>query len=263
VPFEWSSDIEQAGWLVDVLHPFARDVGSVIPDTFEAYARVFHPVLDDDGIRRTWTELAEANGRIAHPEMQLHEIGRPRGTPRSAGYDFNNWINRASWGSLPREELVALRDTLALHTIAPNECWCCVWDGYGQLHGGSAVATLSSTNDGRQMAFGQAPPIAPRTVLEGPRVSAPGRDYFLLGGHMAELADLFESLGSQSPNIWWPNERAWCVATEIDFAWTYVGGSAAAIRAVLADPRLEALPAKLTDRFTHDNDVLNAASDLE
>jgi hypothetical protein len=159
--------------------------------------------------------------------------------------------------------LVALRDTLALHTIAPNECWCCVWDGYGQLHGGSAVATLSSTNDGRQMAFGQAPPIAPRTVLEGPRVSAPGRDYFLLWGHMAQLADLFESLGSQSPNIWWPNDRAWCVATEIDFAWTYVGGSAAAIRAVLADPRLEALPAKLTDRFTHDSDVLNAASHPE
>jgi hypothetical protein len=113
------------------------------------------------------------------------------------------------------------------------------------------------------MAFGQAPPIAPRTVLEGPRVSAPGRDYFLLWGHMAELADLFESLGSQSPNIWWPNDRAWCVATEIDFAWTYVGGSAAAIRAVLADPRLEALPAKLTDRFTHDSDVLSAASHPE
>ncbi len=59
------------------------------------------------------------------------------------------------------------------------------------------------------------------------------------------------------------DDRAWCVATEIDFAWTYVGGSAAAIRAVLADPRLEALRAKLTDRFTRDSDVLNAAPDPE
>jgi hypothetical protein len=53
------------------------------------------------------------------------------------------------------------------------------------------------------------------------------------------------------------------VATEIDFAWTYVGGSTAAIDAVLGDPRLEALPAKATDRFTHDSDLLNTALDLE
>jgi hypothetical protein len=46
-----------------------------------------------------------------------------------------------------------------------------------------------------------------------------------------------------SPNLWWPDDRAWCIATETDLAWTYVGGSAALISEVLANPRLEAQPA--------------------
>ena len=45
-----------------------------------------------------------------------------------------------------------------------------------------------------------------------------------------------------SPNLWWPDDRAWCVATEIDLAWTYVGGSAALIDDVLASAALEAQP---------------------
>ena len=36
-----------------------------------------------------------------------------------------------------------------------------------------------------------------------------------------------------------------------------------AVEAVLADPRLEALPAKVTDRFTIDSDLLNAALDAD
>jgi hypothetical protein len=241
VAFEWKDDIDQAAWWVEPLHPFGQDVGSVIPDVFMAYARVFHPVVGDDAVRRAWAEVAATNGRISHPEMQLHEIGRPVGTPRPPQYDLNDWINRAAWGTLPGEEFVALRDVLALHTATPDRCWCCVWDGYGQLHAGRHMA--------------------PQKVLNGPRVAVPGRAYYLLSGPLAEVPHLAKRLGDQSPNIWWPDDRAWCVATEIDFAWTYVGGSAAAIDAVLADDRIEALPAQLTDRFTYDSDLLNAALD--
>jgi hypothetical protein len=46
---------------------------------------------------------------------------------------------------------------------------------------------------------------------------------------------------------WWPDDRAWCVATEIDLGWTYVGGSAALISDVVANPRLEAQPASPHD----------------
>lgn len=50
------------------------------------------------------------------------------------------------------------------------------------------------------------------------------------------------------PSIWWPDDLAWCVATEVDFRWTYVGGTRACIDNVLANPRLEALPADLRQR---------------
>jgi hypothetical protein len=45
----------------------------------------------------------------------------------------------------------------------------------------------------------------------------------------------------QSPSMWWPADRAWFVATEVDGFSTYAGGSQAAIAAVLASPELEAV----------------------
>lgn len=41
--------------------------------------------------------------------------------------------------------------------------------------------------------------------------------------------------------IWWPADRSWVVATEIDYEWTFVAGSDALVEAVLAHPDLEAL----------------------
>jgi hypothetical protein len=51
----------------------------VVPEGFEAYCRVFHPEgpIYPDGSFRSWTEIAEGNGRIAHPNMQFHMINRP------------------------------------------------------------------------------------------------------------------------------------------------------------------------------------------
>jgi hypothetical protein len=258
VPFEWSADIDQANWWTEVLHPFAQDVGSVIPDLFPAYARLFHPVDEQHGGPRTWAEIAATNGRIAHPEMQLHEIARPLGSTRQPS-NISDWCNRARMGCLPLEQLVALVDILTPYTTTPERCWCCVWEGYGQLSGGKAHATLTRRGTAPQYLASLAPP----EVADGPRVCVPNRAYLLLAGAVAEIPALFDFLDYQSPNIWWPEDRAWCVSTEIDFAWTYIGGAAEPIEPVLADPRLETLPAKVTDRFTVDSDLLNAALDAD
>ncbi len=37
----------------------------------------------------------------------------------------------------------------------------------------------------------------------------------------------------RSATLWWPADRAWFIATEVDFAWTYVGGTRALIDALL------------------------------
>lgn len=59
------TDASIADWLVDAMHPFAQDVGSVIPPGFEAYARVFHPAGkgDEDWEAVRWTDIARANGK--------------------------------------------------------------------------------------------------------------------------------------------------------------------------------------------------------
>jgi hypothetical protein len=43
--------------------------------------------------------------------------------------------------------------------------------------------------------------------------------------------------------MWWPADRAWFVATEVDGFSSYVGGTQGAIDSVLASPELEAIAA--------------------
>jgi hypothetical protein len=46
----------------------------------------------------------------------------------------------------------------------------------------------------------------------------------------------------QLPDLWWPEDRAWCVGGDTDLKSTYVGGSEACIASLLAVPGLEVHP---------------------
>lgn len=74
-------DVSAGAWVHEGLSLFADGhrghlVGDVVPPVFEAYARVFHPAHRRTGPAAgevepvTWHEVAEANGRIAHPLME-------------------------------------------------------------------------------------------------------------------------------------------------------------------------------------------------
>jgi len=41
--YGWLRDVSPAAWIGPRLHPFARDIGSVIPEGFAAYAVSFIP----------------------------------------------------------------------------------------------------------------------------------------------------------------------------------------------------------------------------
>src|SRR4051812_25653228 len=79
----------------------------------------------------------------------------------------------------------------------------------------------------------------------------------LLEGPLDAAGELAMSLFPQSPNLFWPDDRAWCVATEIDLDSTYFGGTAALVAEVLADERLEAVPVEVTDPVWADSDDVN------
>jgi hypothetical protein len=54
----------------------------------------------------------------------------------------------------------------------------------------------------------------------------------------------------QSANLWWPDDDAWCVATELDFKSTYIGGPESLITALVGDRALEVLQVAVTDELT-------------
>jgi hypothetical protein len=135
VALTWSTDVSAGAWLTERIIGFARDVGSVVPHGFEAYARVFHPL--DDG---RWADRAARNGRIAHAEMQLHLISSPAGAA-PAGYQP---LDEGSVGSLPEGELEALVAVLRHHTAAPERAWFAVW---GAVRPPPRVASRGALHD--------------------------------------------------------------------------------------------------------------------
>lgn len=100
------------------------------------------------------------------------------------------------------------------------------------------------------------PGILDDEVSRGPRLRLPNRDHVLFHADLAVLADpewpwqvpwrdtALEVPGGAasavSPSLVWPADRAWVLATDVDSDSTVIAGSAAAIRAVCTDPRLEA-----------------------
>jgi hypothetical protein len=253
----WLRDVSPASWLAPRLHSFAQDVGSIIPEGFAHYARVFHPVQrdDPDSPGERWSEIARRNGRIVHAEMQLHEISKPL---RAPPVDVDVML-RASVGSLPLAQRRALVEVLLGETSTPERIWFCLWDGFSlDDQGVHERVTLPGRSyllygGDSELAFALTPELGAEARWRGagePQASA------------AELTAMRQALNSRrSPSLWWPDDRAWCVATEVDFAWTYVGGSTRAIARVLTSPKLEALPARLSDSPLHDSDRLNAALD--
>jgi hypothetical protein len=262
-PVEWLRDVSPARWVAERLSPFGESVGSVIPAGFEAYARVFHPLGSHserapDRPTERWSSVAARNGRIAHPCMQFHRIACPPGSSGDVG------MSDISVGSLPLPERAVLVELLARSAPSAPLCWFCMWDGYGNLDH--------------------------RGVSE--RVELPGRRYYLYRGPLGtalswlptasppprarsvdysrEVVERWRRSASpppssllrwpvsrRSPNLWWPDDRSWFVATEIDFGSTYVGGGRELIGRVLAHPALEALPARSSDDPGHDADRLN------
>ena len=117
-------------------------------------------------------------------------------------------------------------------TLTPERCYFCIWDGYGFLD--------------------------PTRYERAPRVRVPHRDYLLFRGSLEAVTSFADAvLGWKSPNIWWPEDHAWCVATEIDIFETYVGGSEGCIQRILSCRDLEALPTTIEARVDFGGDTLN------
>ena len=249
-------DAFAAEWVKERLLPFSREagirVGNVVPQGFEANARIFHPAsryLPDtqewEPVR--WSEIASWTGRAVHPGMQFHAIlGNPE--------DPNA---KPDWGHLPREgtldadQILPVVEILVKHTATPQRCHFCVWDGWGGIDDPRSLAILGPGTPGTDR-------LAERVRNAQSRASRAKRieiglfTYLVFVGGLEAVAD-----DEESPSIWWPEDRAWCVATDVDMSSTLVGGSTECIDELINHPALEALPIEIDTRIDVYGDTLN------
>ena len=217
---EASGDVPAADWIRERLSSSeSHTATSVIPSGFEAYARVLHPpqIFRDGAELVRWADVARWSGAALHPAVQWHEVALTRETPEAR----QPWRGQGPrQGSLLGSDAAALVDDLARFAPPSGRCFFCIWNGYGALD--------SSTSSG-----------IPGTV------ALPRREYSLFTGPLGSAVSFGAGSGSdpQTPNLWWPFDRSWCVASEVDLPWTYVAGSRGLIDLLLGDERLEVLEA--------------------
>jgi hypothetical protein len=262
-PFEVVHDVRSTTWIDERL--MRRDrrspgwvVGQILPSGFDAYARIFHRVLEVVRATRTetewvtvrWAEIAERLGKVAHPRMQIESLIDHRDV-----FDNEHWKSISWRGQLfpPYEwledvECLALADVLREHTSATASAWFWLWDGYGDMGDEIRDVSRAMIGPGPTMRLpGTSPPVVAQLAF---------RHYLVFRGPLAGLSTWF-GWREESPNYWYPDDRAWVVVTEIDGFSTFVGGTRSCIDAVLASSLLESMPCSLADRLDIGSDDIN------
>jgi len=260
-PFEVWSDVAPTMWINDSVQPRRHVddgmlVGEIVPSGFEAYARVFHPGRRlfgnsiEQSVTLRWAEIASIRGKTAHPEMQIEAL-----IDNVDAHDYDHWTAVGTGGGawfpphrwLGASEALPLASVLRPFSASGEDAWFMVWDGYGDFGPG-----IDGIPRGVIHLIRSGPPVEAEFV-EGTWAL---RHYVMFRGPLDAFPGWFQ-WRSEAPNYWWPDDRAWIVATEIDGFSTYVGGSEECIDAVLASQFLEALPSALDDRFDARGDSVN------
>lgn len=246
---ELLADVTVGDWLLARVGG-REQVGGVAGTGFEAYARILHPVpaqrvdlsvADEWGMHPTleetlwpWSRVAERVGAVMHPLVQWNRLADIH-----QGVDFaDGWrVGQTRDGMLDPDLLAALTEHLAAGTTAPGDLVAGIWEGWGGLE------------------------------LHGPRLEWPDREMVLVTTSIDELADptwseragigVEQGMSDIGPQLLWPADRSWVLASEIDWDSTVVAGSRSLVEAVLADGRFEAFEVGEGDDLSWEGDRVN------
>lgn len=228
-----ADDLSPGDWLTQWLRTFG-DVRSLVPAVFEAYVRLLHPAYRQDKAGDCqpvfWSRIARAKGMVIHAEVQFESLVGQARLPEEG--EPGLWDVEPSRGSLPRDLAAIVSPMLARHTDTADRCWFAVWDGWADLDEQASGA---------------------------PKLQLPHRDYVLFEGSLTAAAHSFgtDPADHRSPNLWWPADRSWLVATEVDLMSTYIGASSACIAELVGCSDLELIRADPADKVTLDADRRN------
>jgi hypothetical protein len=247
-----ADDASAGAWIAPTLGGEFGAVTLQVPRGYEAYARLCHPATDRSGTPVSWSDVAKATGRRAHALMQWHALV---GSSDSLNFTGSLWDGDPPVrGDLAPAPFAALCALLAAHTDTPSECFFAIWEGWGWVHGGNWLMSATGAE--------QVPAAFTEQERDQARLVLPGREYVLLTGPLSTASQIGEPHGLRgfephSPNLMWPADRAWFVASEIDFDSTLVGGAADLLQAILDAPALEAWSLQPDSSLAYDADKIN------
>jgi hypothetical protein len=211
-------DLSAADWIADSDLPWPRLV-SFGPAVFDAYARLrFLP----DPVRRGQSE---------------------------------NEVTCEDWRAA---QLPTVLEVLATQTATPDDCYFCVWDGFGgvdeRVDDDAAyiddVRALPPEQAGAEPALAPRPAAAP-SMSRVPKVVVPERAYWLFRGPLTDVGAWDTAHGwpgqyqlyKTEPAFIWPSDRAWCIANDVDPHYAGIGASSRTIDQLLAHPSLDLVTA--------------------
>lgn len=264
--FEPCHDLSAAEWIGPRLLAWGTENGTpvtgIVPVGFDAYVRVFHPAgAPAPSETVTWQEIAHWSGRRFHPLAQFERMSLPA-RPLWGPSPFDQAPFR---GTLIPAACDVLVQQLAGLTTTPSVCYFALWEGWGVLSGGWSMLKAVHHSDDEPDAIEAEIVEFQRQVALLPRFEHPHRSYLLGRGRIGVACDLYrQPLGPYSwprlgltPQLWWPADRAWVVATDIDFDSTIVATTNAGAEALLNGEGLEALPVPSDGRLDLDGDLVN------
>ncbi len=221
----WSSRL--APWT-----PF-MSVGAIIPEGFEAYGRLLHPVSSREEGRVPWSRVSAWSGRPLEPTSFFGDLAR-----RTDGVSWRTVGDGPDEGEFPEAQCRRLAAVLGEFTSTPEDCWFAMWFGW---------STFSSPHHDESV-----------LIDLSPAIKASGRRYLLYRGPLRSITR-FRLLGGRfrPPSFWWPQDRRWFVSTEIDAGSTYIGGQAKLIERLRSIEDLELLPSDIAHPFdgTHPGQI--------
>lgn len=251
-----SDDVGEAEWLRASLRPWSRGslrVATFVPAAYPAHGRILHRA-SRGSVSLRWAEVAAMTGQRLHPETQYGNL---------IGWVWDPEHQRPPdpWGEpeqgrLRPEECAAVAEVLSAYTTTPDDCWFCLWEGYGwseleRLRARSGFVAADVVAADLVAAHGELDPEAdhgtatqavfPVAVPVAPQVHLENRACILFHGPVTAATAFRSEPMYQSPTLWWPADRAWCVASELDIYSTYVAAEPAALRALIDHPALEVL----------------------
>lgn len=211
----WLDDVEAGAWIeLDDTRALPPPVAALVPRSYEAFARVFHPLHAGFNRMIRWSEAAASHGRVMHATVALHEVLLREGEFATDA----KLISGQGVGTLPAAEFRALWGVLRPHTTS-DLLYLGFWEGFFEIE----------------------PP------GERPYLEVADRRHLLAALPTDALDEAHLLNRGFGPNLVWPADRAWFCHTDIDGLSSYVGATATAIEAVLGHAGLEAMAVSADD----------------